>query len=106
KKQLTRIMSASALFNAVWIADDSFAFEDGLGGKAAVRVWKAGKVTTLRLPHGGGLRFVPELPTCGAEWEDSIADGKGILCDEHSCGFGRPSRRRGLRRRFRDGQRW
>ena len=66
KKQLTRIMSASALFDAVWIGDDAFAFEDGLGGKATVRVWKAGKVTTLRLPHGGGLRSVPELPSCGA----------------------------------------
>jgi Tetratricopeptide repeat len=66
KKQLTRIMSASALFDAVWIGDDTFAFEDGLGSKAAVRVWKAGKVTTLRLPHGGGLRSIPELPACGA----------------------------------------
>ena len=66
KKQLTRIMSASALFDAVWVADDAFAFEDGLGGKSEVRVWKAGKVTTLRLPHGGGLRAVPELPACGA----------------------------------------
>jgi hypothetical protein len=65
-KNLTRIMSASALFDAVWVGDDAFAFEDGLGGKAEVRVWKAGKVTTLRLPHGGGLRSVPELPTCGA----------------------------------------
>jgi tetratricopeptide repeat protein len=48
KKQLTRIMSASALFDAVWVG------------------WKAGKVTTLRFPHGGGLRSVPELPACGA----------------------------------------
>jgi hypothetical protein len=64
-KQLSRIMSASALFDPVWFADDAFAFEDGLGGKAAVRVWKAGRIIPLRLPHGGGLRKVPEVPVCG-----------------------------------------
>jgi len=64
RRRLTRVARASARFDPIWLDDDSFAFEDGLGERAHIRIWRHGSLTTLAIPHGTGLHAVPELPAC------------------------------------------
>src|SRR5262249_34666818 len=63
-RRLFRVARAFGSFHPIWLDEETFAYEDGLGEKAGVRIWHRGTVQALEIPHGAGLRAVPEPAFC------------------------------------------